>query len=761
MILNLVNLVCVNIRGLANPAKLLEICEKSKTLDKNQQSCIFIQETKLTKMKEEHKRILEKYKLKSEEVPATGNSGGLLTLIPKNIDHQILMKSLSCLAVKIIRNNCEMVLVNTYINPKDFKARNFCASIQELNLNPSQNILVAGDLNAIDAEDIGKTKELCYPIKNNDIRVIRHKIIQSHLNSLLLKDMAKEQNESLPTHFDRRTKKFSRIDYVFSNYTNQNQKIEIVNFTSSDHKCLFLKNQEENTNNSPSYWKLNDSVLDDSNRINEILKTSISKLQNKRMLTETYDEFKASIRDDLRQLCIEKRNAENIVEKQLKNNLRQLELKLSESANSMELIAKIQQEIDRKNDELGVLLDKRNQQELKKIKNFFNEAFEGNPKHVKQLVSALRLSTRISKLEKDSGEKIQSQNDIVAELTSFYKKLYQYNAPGNRSTTGSSIQQKKYLEKYLKRIENRLATYDRTNINEDEILEYEVEKAILKLNKNSAPGPDGLTAGLFQNQIKLFVPLLTDLFNEILTKNRLPPSFTLAIIKLLPKKSNTIKKASDLRPISLINTDQKILSHVLANRIKPLFDTIIGQLQYAHLTERNIHTALTKIRQYSTCLKKNDSLCALDFTKAFDCVNRDFLNAILKQLPISETTIKLIEQVYKNTTSIIDINSEFSEPIIITKGVRQGCPLSALLFILVIEPLLEKIQRSKKLKTPNHQKIIAFADDITVSIKNNSINNLIKILDEFENVSGLAMNYEKSEVLTKNQKILFTNPEKN
>ena len=132
----------------------------------------------------------------------------------------------------------------------------------------------------------------------------------------------------------------------------------------------------------------------------------------------------------------------------------------------------------------------------------------------------------------------------------------------------------------------------------------------------------------------------------------------------------------------------------------------------------------------------------------------------MKQLPISETTIKLIEQVYKNTTSIIDINSEFSEPIIITKGVRQGCPLSALLFILVIEPLLEKIQRSKKLKTPNHQKIIAFADDITVSIKNNSINNLIKILDEFENVSGLAINYEKSEVLTKNQKILFTNPEK-
>ena len=753
------DILCVNIRGLANPAKLLEICEKRQILGKNNETCIVIQETKIIKMKEEHEKILKKYKLKSEEVPAIGGSGGLLTIIPEFLQYQVLLKGTSCLALKISKNNQETILINTYINPKDFRAENFCACLEELGLEPTHRILIAGDFNAIDNEDIGKNDALNNSIKNNDIRILRYKRIIPYMNSLLLKDQVKEQNTVQPTHYDKRTKKNSRIDYIFSNCISDEQKIELFNITKTDHKCLFLRTHEERLDLKQSQWKLNDTVLDDRFRINEILKNAIPKLKNKLSLAETYDNFKANVRDDLRQLCIEKRNIEKAYERQLIRDIKDLEHERFVCNNKPEEINRIQKEIDRKNDEIDALINNQNRMQLNKIKNFYNEVNEGNPKQVKQLVSALRPSTRINKLKKDNGETINSQNDIVEEITTYYQNLYESHAPPSPNNYEPTLQQTTYLQKYFKRIENKLSTYDNTNINEDEITEFEVEQAILKLNNKSAPGPDGLTSNLYQTYKNFFIPLLTDLFNDIIRKKQVPPSFNLAIIKLIPKKYAS-EKVSDLRPISLINSDQKILSHVLTKRIKPLFDHVIGNHQYAHLTDRNIHTALTKIRQYSTSLRSKEALCALDFSKAFDCVDRGFLMAILKYLPIPETTINLIEALYQNTISIIDVNSEFSKPIKITRGVRQGCPLSAILFILVIEPLLDKIQRSRKIKSTNHQKSIAFADDITVSIKTKSINKLIKFLDDFEMIAGLAINYDKSEMLTKNHNIFFRNPEK-
>ena len=160
-----------------------------------------------------------------------------------------------------------------------------------------------------------------------------------------------------------------------------------------------------------------------------------------------------------------------------------------------------------------------------------------------------------------------------------------------------------------------------------------------------------------------------------------PPSFNMAIIKLIPKKSFSAKKVSDLRPLSLIYSDQKILSHILTFRIKPVCNAIIENHQYAHFPKRDFHSAITKIRQYSIELKKDGVLCALDFSKGFDCVDREFMLKLLEYLGIDNSTTSLIKTLYADTKSIIDFNSEFSEVLEISRAVRQGCPLSALLLI--------------------------------------------------------------------------------
>ena len=394
---------------------------------------------------------------------------------------------------------------------------------------------------------------------------------------------------------------------------------------------------------------------------------------------------------------------------------------------------------------------------MKKIKNLFLEANEGDPKFIKQLATTLRPELKIQEFEVSDGSIISDQSKIFDEIVNFYAK--QFRAfPKNQ---GAVDQQNKYLEVFFNKKQEKLCQFhESNNLEHEEITEFEVERAINKLNKDSAPGPDGLTSNLYKKYSDLFVPLLTDVFNDIIATGVAPASFNMAIIKLIPKKSFSAKKVSDLRPLSLINSDQKILSHVLAFRIKPVCNAIIENHQYAHFPKRDIHSAITKIRQYSIELKKDDMLCALDFSKAFDCVDRDFMLKMLEYLGIDNNTISLIKILYADTKSIIEFNSEFSEVLDITRGERQGCPLSALLFNLVMEPLLARIKNSKKILSNQKQKVIAYVDDITVAMKTTSINRLLKILENFQDLTGLAINYDKSEKREQSQILMRTNRSK-
>ena len=137
-------------------------------------------------------------------------------------------------------------------------------------------------------------------------------------------------------------------------------------------------------------------------------------------------------------------------------------------------------------------------------------------------------------------------------------------------------------------------------------------------------------------------------------KNKNPPSFQLAIIKLFPKKFNKVKEVKDLRPISLINTDQKKLAHVVVKRIKPISKSIIDKHQYARLPKRDIQAALTKVKEYVSEMKNKDLLCTSDFNKAFDCVDRHFMMSMLERLPTDLNTMTLIKLVYSRKNSIID-----------------------------------------------------------------------------------------------------------
>ena len=214
----------------------------------------------------------------------------------------------------------------------------------------------------------------------------------------------------------------------------------------------------------------------------------------------------------------------------------------------------------------------------------------------------------------------------------------------------------------------------------------------------------------------------------------------------MPKKPN-VYDISNFRPISLINTDQKILSHIIAFRLKKVLDLLIGPHQTAHLTNRNIDFSLMKLQTFVSEMSKREGIIALDFTKAFHKIDRKYMMELIRRLPIDSQTKNRIGKMYENTSALVNVGGVFSAPFKTQTGIRQGCPMSSLVFNLAIEPLLQRIQRSKLIKSAQ-KKSVAFADDISICMNLHSIRNLMTSQNNFTKISGLTVNVTKSKVLT-------------
>ena len=609
--LHSIDFLTLNIRGLNNPQRLIEVCNIAKNYSKSKKIIITLQETKLTNMKETHLRILKQFNLEFEFVPAIQNAGGLLTLYSNTLKviPKVKTQSVLVLALDHVGPGKNPMIANVYINPRDHKLESLKESLSEI--DPDSNLIVLGDFNAIDinSNQLGKT-----PPKTNDIRVVRYDKICQILSNFNTYDFGKMLSFTDPTHYDKRTRTSNRIDYIFGNLESQN--VEMYQYTTSfsDHKCLHLSYQNTIKEYKPGIWRLNDEILEDKRQILQILLTAY---ESDFHLPEKYDIFKARIRDDLRMLCIKNSRTKRILEKQLMKDVENAEYYLQTKSNiTIDEIQKLEETTLK----LKAFQQKEAEQISKALKNFYLDVSEGDPKATKNLVKCVTNRQEIKRIINRSGVEITDEDEILDSFAAFFQNCYQKN-----NESSDDEKRNKYLNSFFEKNKQTLENYERNSLyqnNDDNpFTEYEIEKAISKLNSKSAPGTDGLTSDLYKTQKDFFVPLLTSLFNNINLSNSVPPSFEQAIIKVIQKKPNQYN-IDNFRPISLINTDQKILSHVIAERLKKVLDTLIGPHQTAHLSNRNIHTSLLKLQTFATKLSKHEGIVALDFNKAFDKVTK-------------------------------------------------------------------------------------------------------------------------------------------
>ncbi|XP_024178126.1 uncharacterized protein LOC112184065 [Rosa chinensis] len=288
----------------------------------------------------------------------------------------------------------------------------------------------------------------------------------------------------------------------------------------------------------------------------------------------------------------------------------------------------------------------------------------------------------------------------------------------------------------------------------------EIKKALFQMHLSKSPGPDGMSPHFFQRYWSIVHNDVCLVVRTVLETRHLPMESNFTHLVLIPKVKEP-KVASDLRPIALCNVVYKITSKVLTNRLKVILPHIISPLQSAFVPGRLISNNTLVAFEINHFMKK---LCdqldgffslKLDISKAYDRLELDFLEAILRKLGFCNRWIDIVLCSVKSISYSFIINGEPTGFITPTRGIRQGDPLSPYLFILCAEGLSSLISKSVEQGFPKGLKMspsapiiyhLLFADDNFLFGEATEAD-CTRVLDIYARASGQQINLQKSSVM--------------
>lgn len=290
----------------------------------------------------------------------------------------------------------------------------------------------------------------------------------------------------------------------------------------------------------------------------------------------------------------------------------------------------------------------------------------------------------------------------------------------------------------------------------------EVKAVVFSINPDKAPGPDGFSSSFFQSNWTTIGEKVADEIAQIFIAGEIPSSINKTYVRLIPKKKNP-KEVVDYRPIALYNVYYKVISKVLATRLKPLLPRIISETQSAFVAGRAISDNVMITHETLHFLKTSQARkhCSMavktDMKKAYDRLEWSFITSVLSRLGFHSKFTNLILQCVSTVSYSYLVNGSAQGEVSPHRGIRQGDPLSPYLFILCGEVLsglcriaqengsLPGIRVSRGSPKVNH---LLFADDTMFFTKTSikSCETLTSILRQYEEASGQTINTQKSSI---------------
>lgn len=224
----------------------------------------------------------------------------------------------------------------------------------------------------------------------------------------------------------------------------------------------------------------------------------------------------------------------------------------------------------------------------------------------------------------------------------------------------------------------------------------EVKNTAFAMGAFKAPGPDRLQAHFFQSKWQIVGDKIYSLVEEIFTNPSKAAEINQTTVVLFPK-TDFPESLKELRPISLCNVSLKIVTKLIAERLKGVIDKLVSQEQCSFIANRSscdniiiaqeaIHTMRQKGR------RKGYVAVKVDMEKAYDRLDWNFIRDTLEQLKIAGHIIEVIMACISTTSMSVLWNGEEGPIFSPSRGIRQGDPLSPYIFVLCMERLSHLIK---------------------------------------------------------------------
>ena len=279
--------------------------------------------------------------------------------------------------------------------------------------------------------------------------------------------------------------------------------------------------------------------------------------------------------------------------------------------------------------------------------------------------------------------------------------------------------------------------------------EFTVEELKLALKscaRERSPGLDGLPYEFYQSVQNIIGPTLLQVYHDQLDQQLLLPSFRKGVTRLLNKVEPQIPQVNQLRPITLLSCDYKIMTKLITARLNKVLPSVITSGQLCSKKNQNIlfgaSNLVSSLLSFQQSSDSSGFIVSFDIFKAYDKTSIEFIVKVMKQMQFPDKFIGWIETVHRDASTMF-ILQNLSREVKVRLSVRQGDPLAMPCFLLNIEPLVVRIGTmiTGAPVAGLQQRDEDYVDDITcVSSSLHDLSILDNLFMDFENLSGTVLN---------------------
>ena len=425
----------------------------------------------------------------------------------------------------------------------------------------------------------------------------------------------------------------------------------------TDHRSILITIVDKRQERGRGYWKINNSLLTNTKlkeQVNMEIRATVQSSINKDAKT-TWETIKSRVKRCVTKFARENASENNLVIGQLAEKITDFESRLPLIESESKIYEATKEDFNDK------ITQKTNGLMFRSKCRWISDG-EKNSKYFYALEkSNYNAKTCYAIFDPNNPDQLlETQEQIIDKQKIFYQELYAKDQNINFDLINT----------------HNIFVNDIDRLRQDSMLTLqELKDAVFAIAKNKTPGKDGLTADFYQVfWDELSVPFL-NMVNQSYSDNKLHQTALQGVLNLIPKQNKDSRHIKNLRPITLLNTDYKIIEKAIAAKIMPSLYYLTNHNQRGSMPERRISVNIRKLLDIIFYAIENELeilIVSLDFAKCFDRVSFDILHGALKYFKFGEVVKNWTKILYKDFQVQVQNNEKFSDAIYVQKGIHQG-----------------------------------------------------------------------------------------